>query len=212
MKQLLVVNLYLQSKYKRNFDRLVARIKEVGVEVAESDFESLTKKNPEAVNQTYSGIVLGGTEALWTRTADRARFVDLIQFLPKITIPTLGICGGHEALALAYGGNVAKVRSGLVQGFRTVSLEDKDTLLAGLPAKIRVMQSHKEEVKVLPPGFVRTATSSDTDNEGMKHNDRPLYGIQFHPERWNEENQAGKIILENFVHKIALQEDTKNLS
>lgn len=212
MKQLLVVDLHLESKYKRNFDKLVARIKEVGGETTESTFESLTKMNPEVLNETYNGVVLGGTEALWTKTVDRARFVDLIQFLPKITIPTLGICGGHQALALAYGGNVTKNRSGLVQGFRTVSLEDKDTLLAGLPAKIRVTQSHKEEVKVLPPGFVRTARSSDTENEGMKHNERPLYGVQFHPERWNEENPAGKIILGNFVQRIALQGDPKKLS
>jgi GMP synthase (glutamine-hydrolysing) len=212
LKQLLVVNLYLESKYKRNFDKLVTRVKEVAANTVESDFESLAKMAPDDVNQTYSGVILSGTEALWTKTADRARFVDLIQFLPKITIPVLGICGGHQALALAYGGTVAKGRSGLVQGFRTVSLEDKDTLLAGLPAKIRVMQSHKEEVKSLPPGFVRTATSSDTDNECMKHNEHPLYGIQFYPERWNEENQAGKIILENFVHKIALQESPKTPS
>lgn len=212
MKQLLVVNLYFESKYKRNFDKLVTRVREVAADTVESDFESLAKMAPENVNQNYSGVILSGTEALWTRTADRARFGDLIQFLPKVTIPVLGICGGHQALALAYGGTVAKGRSGLVQGFRTVSLEDKDTLLAGLPAKIRVMQSYKEEVKSLPPGFVRTATSSDTDNEGMKHNEHPLYGIQFHPERWNEENQAGKIILENFVHKIALQDRPKSSS
>jgi len=210
LKQLLVVDLHLESKYKRNFDKLVTRIKEVGGLTAESDFESLTKMDPESLNLTYSGVILGGTEALWTKTVDRVRFVDLIQFLPKVTLPTLGICGGHQALALAHGGSVIKSKSSLVQGFRTVSLEDKDTLLAGLPAKIRVMQSHKEEVKILPPGFVRTASSSDTENEGMKHNERPLYGVQFHPERWNEENQAGRIILANFVHKVALQENLKN--
>ena len=205
LKQLLVVSLYLDSKFKRNFDRLVARVKEVGGNTAEANFEAFTNMNPDTVNETYGGVVLSGTEALWTRTADRTRLANFIQFLPKVTAPTLGICGGHQALALAYGGNVVKSKSGLVQGFRTINLEDKDTLLAGLPAKIRVMQSHKEEVKVLPPGFVRTATSSETENEGMKHSERPLYGVQFHPERWNDENTAGKVILENFVRKIAHQ-------
>ena len=95
--------------------------------------------------------------------------------------------------------------SDLIQGFRTVTLEDKDTLLAGLPPKIRVMQSHREQVKQLPPNFVRTATSADIENEGMKHEVRPLYGVQFHAERWNEENPAGKRVLENFVQKIATQ-------
>jgi GMP synthase (glutamine-hydrolysing) len=98
-----------------------------------------------------------------------------------------------------------------VSGFRTVELEDKDHLLAGLAGKIRVMQSHYEQVKHLPPSFVRIATSKDTRIEAMKHNEKPIYGVQFHPERWNEENQAGKRILENFLNEVAgkLQQTTK---
>jgi GMP synthase (glutamine-hydrolysing) A subunit len=202
VKQILVVRLYTIAKYRRNFEKLVDRVKEAGGNVALADFETLPTTDSGIVNNSYGGVVLSGTEALYTRTADRARFAGLIQFLPKITVPILGVCGGHQALALAYGGNVTKA-SGFVQGFRTVTLEDKDTLLAGLPAKIKVMQSHRERVKQLPPDFVRIATSAVTENEGMRHEARPLYGVQFHPEKWNEENPAGKRILENFVQKIA---------
>ena len=202
MKPILVVRLYLTAKYRRNYQKLVDRVKEAGGGVVPSDFESLPKMDPEVINGSYGGVILSGTEALYTRTADRTRFAVLIEFLPKITIPMLGVCGGHQALALAYGGKVAKA-SGLIQGFRTVNLEDKDTLLAGLPPKIKVMQSHREQVKQLPPNFIRTATSTDIENEGMKHEVKPLYGVQFHPERWNEENTAGKRVLENFVQKIA---------
>jgi GMP synthase (glutamine-hydrolysing) A subunit len=202
VKQILVVRLYTIAKYRRNFEKLVERVREAGGDVALSDFEALPTMNPAVINSSYRGVVLSGTEALYTRTADRARFAGFLQSLPKITIPVLGVCGGHQALALAYGGNVTK-GSGLIQGFRTVILEDKDTLLAGLPAKVKMMQSHREHVKQLPPDFVRIATSSETENEGMKHKSLPLYGVQFHPEKWNEENPAGKRILENFVQKIA---------
>ncbi len=204
MQQILIVRLYTVPKFRRNFEKLVDRVKEIGVSVAVSDFESLPNMEPEAVSKIYSGVVLSGTEALFTRTADRVRFATLIEFLPKVNIPILGICGGHQALALGYGGTVTK-SPGPVEGFRTVSLEDKDTLLAGLPAKIRVMQSHKEQVKQLPSNFVRIATSTEIENEGMKHQDRPIYGVQFHPEKWNEENLAGKRILENIVQRMALQ-------
>lgn len=202
MQQILAVNLYTTSKYRRNFEKLVERVKEVGGNVAIADFESLPTMDPEAIQDSYSGVVLSGTEALFTRTADRTRFASFLQFLPKINTPILGVCGGHQALALAYGGSVMKT-SGFVQGFRTVTLEDKDTLLAGLPAKIKVMQSHREQVKQLPADFVRIATSNETENEGMRHGERPLYGVQFHPEKWNEENLAGRRILENFVQRIA---------
>jgi GMP synthase (glutamine-hydrolysing) A subunit len=202
VQQILVVRLYTSTKNRRNFQKLVDRVKEVGGNVAISDFEILPTMEPEVVNSAYSGVVLSGTEALYTRTADRVRFISFIQFLPKITIPILGVCEGHQALALAYGGTVMKAPEP-VQGFRTVTLEDKDTLLAGLPAKIKVMQSHREQVKQLPPKFVRIATSTDTENEGMKHEERPMYGVQFHPEKWNESNPAGRRILENFVQRIA---------
>ncbi len=204
MKPILVVRLYLTGKYRRNYQKLVDRVKEAGGDVVLSDFETLPKMDLEAINSSYGGVVLSGTEALYTRTTDRTRFAVFIEFLPRITVPILGVCGGHQALALAYGGKVAKA-SNLIQGFRTVTLEDKDTLLAGLPPKIKVMQSHREQVKQLPPNFIRTATSADIENEGMKHEARPLYGVQFHPERWNEENTAGKRVLENFVQKIATQ-------
>jgi GMP synthase (glutamine-hydrolysing) len=201
LKQILVVDLYLKQKHKVNFKKLVARIREVGAEAASVDHQTLANLDP--LTAPYNGVILSGTEALFTRTADRNQFESLIQSLPKIQIPILGICGGCQALAIAHGGSVAKVARH-IQGYRTVELEDKDTLLAGLPARIRVMQSHYEEVKQLPPKFVRIARSEDTDNEAMKHEEKPFYGVQFHPERWNQENLAGKKILENFVEKIAL--------
>jgi len=207
LKHILVVNLFLSSKRKVSFNRLVARVKEAGAEISILDHLALPNLGPSQLAKSYDGIILSGTEALFTRTTDRNQFENLFHYLPKIEIPILGICGGHQALAIAYGGEVRKAGH-LVEGYRTVELEDKDTLLAGLPAKIRVMQSHREEVKPLPTNFIRTAKSDDTENEGMKHETKPLYGVQFHPERWNEDNRAGKRILENFIEKIALEKHT----
>jgi GMP synthase (glutamine-hydrolysing) len=200
-KQIVVVNLFLDPKRKLSFNKLVARVKQTGAEILTADHQSLPNSDSSLLTKC-DGIILSGTEALLTRTADRKQFENLFEFLPKIEVPILGICGGHQALAIAYGGEVAK-SAHRITGFRTVELEDKDSLLAGLPEKIRVMQSHYEEVKRLPPKFVRIARSKDTKNEAMKHEQKPLYGVQFHPERWNEENQAGKRILENFIEKIA---------
>lgn len=186
-----------------SFNRLVSRVRDIGAEASVAEHRSLSNQDPSSLAQSFDGIMLSGTEALLTRTNERKQFDDLVQYIPRIDVPLLGICGGHQAIALAYGGNLGK--SGrLIEGFRNVELEDKDTLLAGLPSKIRVMQSHSEEVRTLPPQFIRTARSDDTKNEAMKHETKPIYGVQFHPERWNEDYQAGKRILENFIEKIAL--------
>jgi GMP synthase (glutamine-hydrolysing) A subunit len=205
MTRILVVNLFLDPKRKLRFSKLVVRVKEAGGEVSTADQRDLSSSDPSLLRSYCDAIILSGTEALLTRTADRKQYERLFTFLPKVDVPILGICGGHQALAIAYGGEVAK--SGRhFEGYRTVELEDKDHLLAGLTAKIRVMQSHYEEVKRLPPGFVRIARSKDTKIEAMKHEGKPIYGVQFHPERWNEENQAGKRILENFIEKIAAKQ------
>jgi GMP synthase (glutamine-hydrolysing) len=205
MKQILVVNLFLGPKRKLSFNKLVARVREAGGEVSTSDQDDLSSSDPSVLTRSCDGIILSGTEALLTRTADRKQFENLFEFLPRVDVPILGICGGHQALAIAYGGEVAK-SARHIESFRTVELEDKDHLLAGLTAKIRVMQSHYEEVKRLPPKFVRIAKSKDTKIEAMKHEEKLVYGVQFHPERWNEENQAGKRILENFIEKIAAKQ------
>jgi GMP synthase (glutamine-hydrolysing) len=203
VKQILIVNLFLGPKRKARFNRLVVRIKELGTTVSTLNQEELPNMD-QVLLARYDGLILSGTEALFTRTSDRQQFDEFLRFLPKIEVPTLGICGGHQALAIAYGGEVAKSNRHIT-GFRTVELEDKDHLLAGLPAKIRVMQSHYEEVKHLPAGFVRIAKSRETKNEGMKHEQKPVYGIQAHPERWSGENLAGKRILENFIERIAVK-------
>jgi GMP synthase-like glutamine amidotransferase len=204
LKQVLVVNLSLSTRRKSSFNKVVARVKEAGGVASTVGYQRLPNLDAASLVKSYDGMVLSDTEALFTRTIDRNQFDNLFQYLPKIEIPVLGICGGHEALAIAHGGEIAKVRH-FIEGFRTVELEDKDSLLAGLPARIRVMQSHYEQVKLLPPRFVRIATSQETNIEGMKHEQKPMYGVQFHPERWNEDNKAGKRIMENFIEKIALE-------
>ena len=203
LKKILVVSLILNPKHKSSFSKLIARVKQAGGEVSTIDYHAFPKLDATLLARSYDGVVMSGTEALFSRTADRAQFDNLFQYLPRIEIPVLGICGGHQALAIAHGGKVAKVGR-LVRGYRTVELEDKDTLLAGLPARIRVMQNHYEKVKQLPQDFVRIARSDDTESEAMRHEEKPVYGVQFHPERWNEGNPAGKRILENFIEKIAL--------
>ena len=50
----------------------------------------------------------------------------------------------------------------------------------------------------LPSNFKISATSKYTRVEAMYSIDRPLYGVQFHPERYNERHMDGRVILENF--------------
>jgi len=68
-----------------------------------------------------------------------------------------------------------------------------------LPDRIIVWHSHCDEVKELPPAFKRTALNETCKIQAMQHEKRPLFGVQFHPELFNEEFPAGQRVIENFL-------------
>ena len=68
-----------------------------------------------------------------------------------------------------------------------------------LPLEITVWHSHCDEVKTLPKGFRRTASNATCSIQAMEHTERPLFGVQFHPELFNAEYPAGQKVLKNFL-------------
>ena len=116
------------------------------------------------------------------------------------TIPTLGVCLGHQAIGEAYGGRV--VRAGRVMHGKTSAItHDGDALVDGLPSPMTVMRYHSLIVErdSLPDDLVVTAVASDdpTEIHAMRHCEHPVWGVQFHPESILTE--GGKRILQNFL-------------
>jgi GMP synthase (glutamine-hydrolysing) len=114
----------------------------------------------------------------------------------EITVPLFGICYGHQMIAHVW---KAKVGRGVSAeyGMGEVSIDDKDVIFAGIPDKLRVWVSHFDEVKELPEGFVGLAHSRVCGTEAMRHKERPIFGVQFHPEVWHTEH--GEDIIRNFL-------------
>ena len=132
--------------------------------------------------------------------------------------PTLGICGGHQALALAHGAPVAPVHpvpaaSETYDGMPKVSgatrirlMGDVDPLIVGLPEEPWVMASHVDEVKDIPPGFRLLALGDPSRIQILRSDRRPMWGVQFHPERPLPPElvepgvrSPGEILLANFL-------------
>jgi anthranilate synthase/aminodeoxychorismate synthase-like glutamine amidotransferase len=116
------------------------------------------------------------------------------------SIPTLGVCLGHQAIGEAYGGRV--VRAGRVMhGKRSDIAHDGTGLFAGLPTPLSVMRYHSLIVEraTLPPTLEVLAVATDDSNEihAMRHRDHPVWGVQFHPE--SILTTGGKTILQNFL-------------
>jgi len=113
-----------------------------------------------------------------------------------IKLPLLGICYGHQMVSHVFGAKVGKGKSA-EYGLGEISIESEDVIFKGVPKKIRAWVSHFDEAKGLPDGFVKLARSETCDIEAMRHKERPIFGVQFHPEVWHTEH--GEDILRNFL-------------
>ncbi|MCI0504305.1 glutamine-hydrolyzing GMP synthase [Candidatus Micrarchaeota archaeon] len=117
-----------------------------------------------------------------------------------IRLPMLGICYGHQMIAHVFGANVAKGASA-EYGLGEIAIDEEDALFAGVPKRIRAWVSHFDEVKDLPNGFVKLAHSESCAIEAMRHREKPIFSVQFHPEVWHTEH--GEDILRNFLESPA---------
>jgi len=121
-----------------------------------------------------------------------------LETLRALDLPMLGVCLGHQALAVAFGGRVERARE-LVHG-RTVPVEhDGAGVFRGLPSPVRFTRYNSLSVVAdgLPDCLRVTARSPDGDVMGLRHRERPLEGVQFHPESLRSER--GNELLANFL-------------
>ncbi len=144
-----------------------------------------------------AGLVLsGGPSSVRDRDAPQAD-----PGLLGLGVPVLGICYGLQWMTHALGG-VVEPTDDREYGRALLKLEHADPLFAGLesPAERSVWMSHGDRVLRLADGFRTLASSESSPFAAVRHDERPLYGIQFHPEVVHTE--GGETLLANFVHGV----------
>lgn len=154
-----------------------------------------------------SRIILSGQSHPWTEYTPES-LAGVFEVIREAEQPILGICGGHQQIALCYGSPVALMKrltpgegyEGALRerGFFEIET-DGNWIFEGLPREITVWHSHCDEVKELPEGFELTASNKTCRIQAMRHASRPLFSVQFHPELFDAEHPEGKRILENFL-------------
>jgi GMP synthase (glutamine-hydrolysing) len=185
------------------YTQLIARkIRELGVYS-----EILPFSTPLAKVRSFgpSALVLsGGPQSVYGKGAPHP---------PKgifdLGVPVLGICYGVQLMAYFLGGEVipSKMRE---YGSASLRVIDRSGLLAEVKDKEQVWMSHGDRLEKVPPGFVITGSTANTQAAAIENRGRKFYGVQFHPEVIH--TKEGQKILANFLFNLAGLEADWNIS
>lgn len=144
------------------------------------------------------GIILSGSpDSVYN---NNARFCDPAIF--DLGIPILGLCYGMQSIVKMFGGTVSPAPSP-ENGRVTLELNTagaSSELFHGIPAAQPVWMTHGDYVSVLPPNFDLLATSTCSPICAIKHREKPIWGVQFHPEVVQTTHTAA--YFQNFAHNI----------
>lgn len=145
--------------------------------------------------RNYDRIILSGSK---TSALDDSPWInDLFEFIQKaidLNKPFLGVCYGHQALVRTLGGNKSFVRKSKTPefGWTEIHTVQDSPLTKGLSSNFFSFSAHFEEVAQLPAGVKRLAYSEGCEIQACQFEDRPIFGIQFHPEK--SINEGEKIL------------------
>lgn len=145
-------------------------------------------------------IFSGGPASVYAEGAPRGN-----PELLEMGVPILGICYGMQVSCVHLGADVRPAAAREYGRTRLEVTDDRD-LLAHVTSPTTVWMSHGDMVQTLPEGFVALARTPSCPVAAVRHRDRPVYGVQFHPEVTH--TPCGGQILRNFLYGICRCEGT----
>ena len=112
-------------------------------------------------------------------------------------IPLLGVCLGHQAINVAFGGVVKRSKVGPVHGKSSKVMYTESALFTSLGCPFDAGRYHSLEIDEPAPGIRITAWADDETVMAVEHVQYPIYGLQFHPE--SVLTPEGLKIIKNFL-------------
>ena len=172
MSHILVIDNYDSFTYN-----LVQAFLATGAEVTVSYNDEIDTELADEIDPTHLVVSPGPG-----RPEDAGVSIEMIRHFSG-RVPILGVCLGHQAIAVAYGGEVDSAMS-LMHGKASEVYHDRRSVYAGLPNPLACGRYHSLAVaEVSLPDQLRIASyTSEGEIMGIRHVSLPVEGVQFHPE------------------------------
>src|ERR1700742_1566718 len=173
--QILVVDNYDSFVFN-----LVQYLGQLGVEAQVWRNDDVRLSDPAAVATAVDGILLSPGPG----TPERAgASIDLVRASAASGTPLLGVCLGHQAIGVAFGGTVDRAPE-LLHGKTSTVHHTNAGVLQGLPDPFTATRYHSLTIlpESLPPVLEVTARTRSGVIMAVRHRELPIHGVQFHPE------------------------------
>ena len=191
--------LLLIDNYDSFTYNLVHYLGELGAEIAVRRNDAVTVEAAMALQP--EAIVLSPGPC----TPDDAGIcLDLTRAAAKAKLPLLGVCLGHQSIGQAFGGKVVRCHE-IVHGKTDKIHHSGKGVFSGIPSPFEATRYHSLVVDrdTLPDALEVTAWLEDGTIMGLRHRDKPIEGVQFHPESIASEH--GHQLLRNFLDKAKVK-------
>jgi GMP synthase (glutamine-hydrolysing) len=172
------------------------RIREHGV-YSEIVAHDIKPNEIKLLNEKFNvkGLIFsGGPASVYEHNAPRPD-----PHILDLDLPILGLCYGHQLVAQMVGGKVEPAEQ-REYGIAYVAIDKPAGVLKGLSKKEKVWMSHGDTVFKMPEEFEVLAHTENCPVAAFRHKEKPIYGLQWHPEVIHTEN--GVQMLRNFIFEV----------
>ncbi|MDH3211067.1 MAG: aminodeoxychorismate/anthranilate synthase component II [Myxococcales bacterium] len=172
---------------------LVQYLGELGADV--EVFRNDAASADELLDRRPAGVVISPGPG---RPEDAGISVDAVRACADRGIPLLGVCLGHQAIGVAFGGRIVRARS-IMHGKVSSIEHDGKGVFRGLASPLQATRYHSLVIAddSCPGALAITARTEDGEIMGVRHRELAIEGVQFHPESILTE--LGKPLLRGFL-------------
>lgn len=137
------------------------------------------KEFNESLLATFQAVIFSGGGLL---EGIQNEIKSFFKYLLKVEIPVLGICFGHQIIGLVYEAEIYKLDNKITGNFKTHFINPSKLITDEYLQSDKSFAKNHTEAITLPTNFELIANSDTCKNEMMRHKNKYVFGVQFHPE------------------------------